>query len=148
MIHYHPSNGYAFFYGDDDPDKRLEILDKVFSEYEYVDVARTRVPLQERFTEARSVRKGYPASDRLAKGMFTVNWLLAETSDANLNLALHVLEHILIGLPSSPLKKALMDSGLGDDLAGVGPRGGHAPDVLFPWGSRACIRPTRSRRNP
>ena len=118
--HYHPSNGYAFFYGDDDPDKRLEILDKVFSEYEYVDVARTRVPLQERFTEARSVRKGYPASDRLAKGMFTVNWLLAETSDANLNLALHVLEHILIGLPSSPLKKALMDSGLGDDLAGVG----------------------------
>lgn len=118
--HYHPSNAYAYFYGDDDPDKRLEILDKIFSEYEPIDVALTRVPLQERFTEARSVRKGYPASDRLAKGMFTVNWLLAETADANLNLALHVLEHILIGLPSSPLKKALMDSGLGDDLAGVG----------------------------
>jgi len=118
--HYHPSNGYAYFYGDDDPDKRLAILDKVFSEYEPIDVAPTRVPLQARFTEAKSVRKGYPASDRLAKGMFTVNWLLAETADANLNLALHVLEHILIGLPSSPLKKALMDSGLGDDLAGVG----------------------------
>ncbi|BCS89165.1 insulinase family protein [Pseudodesulfovibrio sediminis] len=118
--HYHPSNGYAFFYGDDDPDKRLEILDEVFSKFEPIDVTPTRIPLQERFTEARSVRAGYPASDRLAKGMFTVNWLLAETADANLNLALHVLEHILIGLPSSPLKKALMDSGLGDDLAGVG----------------------------
>ncbi len=118
--HYHPSNAYAFFYGDDDPEKRLEILDAVFSGYDPIDVAKTRVPLQPRFSEARSVRKGYPASDRLAKGMFTVNWLLAETSDANLNLALHVLEHILIGLPSSPLKKALMDSGLGDDLAGVG----------------------------
>ncbi|EGB15618.1 Peptidase M16C associated domain protein [Pseudodesulfovibrio mercurii] len=118
--HYHPSNGYAFFYGDDDPEKRLEILDKVFSQYEAIDVARTRVPLQPRFAEARTVRKGYPASDRLAKGMFTVNWLLAETADANLNLALHILEHILIGLPSSPLKKALTDSGLGDDLAGVG----------------------------
>ncbi|WP_272698896.1 insulinase family protein [Desulfovibrio sp. Fe33] len=118
--HYHPSNAYAFFYGDDDPEKRLEILDKVFSEYEPIDVASTRIPLQERFTEARAVRTGYPASDRLAKGMFTVNWLLAETSDANLNLALHILEHILIGLPSSPLKKALTDSGLGDDLAGVG----------------------------
>ncbi|MCJ2165628.1 MULTISPECIES: insulinase family protein [unclassified Pseudodesulfovibrio] len=118
--HYHPSNGYAFFYGDDDPQKRLEILDAVFSGYEAIDVAETRVPLQERFAEARSVRKGYPASDRLAKGMFTVNWLLAETADANLNLALHILEHILIGLPSSPLKKALTDSGLGDDLAGVG----------------------------
>lgn len=118
--HYHPSNGYAFFYGDDDPEKRLEILDTVFSKFEPIEVNQTRIPLQERFTEAKSVRTGYPASDRLAKGMFTVNWLLAETSDANLNLALHVLEHILIGLPSSPLKKALMDSGLGDDLAGVG----------------------------
>ncbi|MBC16188.1 MAG: peptidase M16 [Desulfovibrio sp.] len=118
--HYHPSNAYAYFYGDDDPEKRLEILDEVFSEYEKIDVAKSQVPLQERFTEARQVRKGYPASERLAKGMFTVNWLLAETSDANLNLALHVLEHILIGLPSSPLKKALTDSGLGDDLAGVG----------------------------
>ena len=118
--HYHPSNCYAYFYGDDNPEQRLAILDAVFSEYEPIDVAGTRIPLQERFTKARSVRKGYPASDRLAKGMFTVNWLLAETSDANLNLALHVLEHILIGLPSSPLKKALMDSGLGDDLAGVG----------------------------
>jgi len=118
--HYHPSNAYAFFYGDDDPEKRLEILDKVFSEYDPIDVASTRIPLQERFIEARAVRKGYPASDRLAKGMFTVNWLLAETADANLNLALHILEHILIGLPSSPLKKALTDSGLGDDLAGVG----------------------------
>ncbi|AMK10001.1 insulinase family protein [Pseudodesulfovibrio indicus] len=118
--HYHPSNAYAYFYGDDDPQKRLAILDAVFSQYEPIDVAPTRVPLQARFTEAKAVRTGYPASDRLAKGMFTVNWLLAETSDPNLNLALHILEHILIGLPGSPLKKALTDSGLGDDLAGVG----------------------------
>jgi len=118
--HYHPSNAYAFFYGDDDPEKRLEILDREFSRYEKIDVTNTRIPLQPRFEEARQIRETYPASDRLSKGMFTVNWLLAETADANLNLALHVLEHILIGLPSSPLKKALMDSGLGDDLAGVG----------------------------
>ena len=119
--HYHPSNAYAYFYGDDDPDERLKILDEVFSRFEPIDVTGTRVPLMDRFTQALSVRKGYPASEGLSsKGMFTVNWLLAETDDANLNLALHVLEHILIGLPSSPLKKALMDSGLGDDLAGVG----------------------------
>jgi len=111
--HYHPSNGYAYFYGDDDPDKRLEILDAVFSKFEPIEVAGTRVPLMDRFTKAVSVRKGYPASEGLSsKGMFTVNWLLAETGDANLNLALHVLEHILIGLPSSPLKKALMDLSL------------------------------------
>jgi len=119
--HYHPSNSYAYFYGDDDPEKRLAILDEVFSEYDKIDVTKSRVPLQPRFEEAKSVREPYPASEGLAaKGMFTINWLLSETADANLNLALHILEHILIGLPSSPLKKALMDSGLGDDLAGVG----------------------------
>ncbi|WP_319469492.1 insulinase family protein [uncultured Pseudodesulfovibrio sp.] len=118
--HYHPSNAYAYFYGDDAPEKRLAILDEVFSKFEKIDVEKTRIPLKERFSEAVSVRESYPASGNLSKGMFTVNWLLSETADANLNLALHVLEHILVGLPSSPLKKALMDSGLGDDLAGVG----------------------------
>jgi hypothetical protein len=118
--HYHPSNAYAYFYGDDDPAKRLEILDAVFSRFEPRDVTASRIPLQPRFTEARALRKPYPASERLDKGMFTVNWLLAETADANLNLALHILEQILVGLPSSPLRKALTDSGLGDDLAGVG----------------------------
>ena len=29
-------------------------------------------------------------------------------------------KYILLGMPGSPLRKALIDSGLGDDLAGVG----------------------------
>ncbi len=37
-----------------------------------------------------------------------------------LNFSLRILGHILIGTPASPLKKALLDSGLGEDLAGVG----------------------------
>ncbi|KAB1441632.1 insulinase family protein [Pseudodesulfovibrio senegalensis] len=118
--HYHPSNAYAFFYGDDDPEKRLEKLGEYFDQFEPLDPSFSRVPLQPRFEEAVQVVKGYPASGKLAKGMFTVNWLLAPTNDANLNLALHVLEHILIGLPSSPLRKNLTESGLGEDLAGVG----------------------------
>lgn len=77
--HYHPSNGYAYFYGDDPEDRRLEILDAYFSRFEARDASDTRVPLQPRFEEARAVRKPYPATGDLAKGMFTVNWLLAET---------------------------------------------------------------------
>ncbi len=52
--------------------------------------------------------------------MLTVNWLLPETTDPELNFALQVLQYILLGMPGSPLRKALIDSGLGDDLAGVG----------------------------
>lgn len=31
-----------------------------------------------------------------------------------------MLEHILLGLPGSPLRKALIESGLGEDLTGGG----------------------------
>ncbi|MDP3426279.1 MAG: insulinase family protein, partial [Humidesulfovibrio sp.] len=69
------------------------------------------------------------------RAMCTVNFGLPEPARAHsgdpahpddpeagpdLNLALSVLEHVLIGLPSSPLRKALVDSGLGEDLTGGG----------------------------
>jgi Zn-dependent M16 (insulinase) family peptidase len=37
-----------------------------------------------------------------------------------LNYSLRILGHILVGTPASPLRKALVDSGLGEDLAGGG----------------------------
>src|SRR5512143_1712437 len=45
---------------------------------------------------------------------------MTDTSDPVLIVSLHILGHILIGTPASPLKKALLDSGLGEDLAGIG----------------------------
>jgi hypothetical protein len=54
------------------------------------------------------------------KHMLTVNWLLDEGQDPELALTLRILAHILIGTPASPLRKALIDSGLGEDLAGNG----------------------------
>ncbi len=46
--------------------------------------------------------------------------MLPATTEPVLNLSLRILGYILIGTPASPLKKALLDSGLGEDLAGVG----------------------------
>ena len=54
------------------------------------------------------------------KGMITLNWMLTETTDVKTNFALHILTYILLGMPGSPLRKALIDSGLGEDLAGDG----------------------------
>ena len=58
-----------------------------------------------------------PSSD---KGRIVMNWMQAETSDPELLLGLSILSHILLGTPASPLRKALIDSGLGEDLAGSG----------------------------
>ncbi|WP_449243412.1 insulinase family protein [Desulfovibrio sp.] len=118
--HYQPTNAFAFFYGDDDPVERLRILDQAFSEFE-----RGRpghyIPLQKPFREPARLERPYAAGPgESQKSMFTLNFCLPEAAEPDLNLGMNVLEHILIGLPSSPLRKALMDSGLGEDLAGAG----------------------------
>ena len=121
--HYHPSNAYAFFYGNDDPAHRLVVLDEYFSAFSRRKPG-TGVALQPPLAEPRRVVRSFAASAKeregADKGFLTMNFCLGQTVDADLNLALHALEHILIGLPSSRLRKALTDSGLGEDLAGVG----------------------------
>jgi Zn-dependent M16 (insulinase) family peptidase len=55
--------------------------------------------------------------------MITLNWLLVETREVETNMALGILVYILVGTPGSPLRKALIDSGLGEDVAGTGLEG-------------------------
>ena len=50
--------------------------------------------------------------------MVTVNWMLDEINDVETGLGLTMLQQVLVGTPASPLYKALIDSGLGDDVAG------------------------------
>ena len=52
--------------------------------------------------------------------MLTVNWMLDEPTDIETALGFDILEHILIGTAAAPLYKALIDSGLGEALAGNG----------------------------
>src|SRR5262249_13568606 len=54
------------------------------------------------------------------KGMVTVSWLLEETTDAPAALAYAILSHLLVGTPAAPLRKALIDTGLGEDVLTIG----------------------------
>ncbi|MBP8644608.1 MAG: insulinase family protein [Syntrophobacteraceae bacterium] len=124
--HYHPSNARIFFYGDDAPDRRLEIVNEYLKDFHRVEV-KSEVGLQPPFSSPQRIEDIYGAGSsteahepEIPKGMVTVNWLLAEVTDVELNLAFRVLHHALLGTPGSPLRKALIESGLGDDLAGVG----------------------------
>lgn len=120
--YYHPSNCRIYFYGDDDPEERLCIINQYLKDFDPIELHST-VPLQPHLVQPKHVTKTFPSShsDKARnKGMITVNWLLAETTSVEVNLALTVLEYILLGMPASPLKKALIDSGLGDGIAGTG----------------------------
>lgn len=117
--YYHPSNARFFFWGDDPEDKRLAILEAALAGYS-ARPAQSSIPLQPRRDSPRLVECAYAASPEENRAMFTVNWLLCETADVEASLTLEILEHILEGLPGSPLRKALIDSGLGEDTTGIG----------------------------
>lgn len=120
--YYHPSNARIFFYGDDDPEERLRRIEDYLDAFDPISVD-SQVGLQVPFQEPRRIVRPFMAGAETAhapKGMITVNWMLTETTDVEINFALHILTYILLGMPGSPLRKALIDSGLGEDLAGDG----------------------------
>jgi Zn-dependent M16 (insulinase) family peptidase len=120
--YYHPSNARIFFYGDDDPDERLRRVQVYLDEFDPIDVD-SHIRLQTPFGEPKRVMRPFMAGEETGKepkGMITLNWVLPETTDVEANFALHVLTYILLGMPGSPLRKALIDSGLGEDIAGDG----------------------------
>lgn len=118
---YHPSNAWIFIYGDDPEEERLKKLCQYLDRFDPLEVDSTIRPQPARELKTR-VKKYYSASPEQAKKgtMATVNWLLPDTEDIFTNLCLRVLNYILIGMPASPLRKRLIDSGLGEDLAGFG----------------------------
>jgi Zn-dependent M16 (insulinase) family peptidase len=119
---YHPSNARFFFYGDDDPAGRFPMIRDYLKDFTPRPAAPVP-PVQQPFRRPARTVRSYASGGlggRKREGYMTVNWLLPETSERDLNFAFNVLTHILIGMPGSPLRKALIDSGLGEDLAGSG----------------------------
>lgn len=120
--YYHPSNSLIFFSGDDDPSFRLELISKELLEFAPLAV-HSSVAAQAPFAAPQRVFKSYAVSADQAdarQAMLTMNWVVGDTIDPDRNLAWQILEYLLIEMPSSPLRKALIDSGLGEDLAGAG----------------------------
>jgi len=119
---YHPSNSFTYFYGNDDPEKRLRLMEDYLQSYKKIRV-KSQTPLKMPFKRAKKTQYTYDVDqdvDTKRKHYLTVNWVLPDSLDPVMNLSLQILEHTLIGTSASPLKKALLDSGLGEDLAGIG----------------------------
>jgi Zn-dependent M16 (insulinase) family peptidase len=112
--YYHPSNAQIIFYGDDDPAKRLDLLDQVLSRFERGEKAPAIAP-QQRFAEPRRVEKTYPSDTENPRSTFvTLNWMLEATDDIEEQLARTVMRRALVGNSAAPLHKALTESGFGE----------------------------------
>jgi hypothetical protein len=117
--HYHPSNGFFYSYGTLDLEALLGRLDQTLSRFEPIEID-TAIPDQKNFTAPVEVTEPYPLApeeDATRRSQALIAWKTALVTDSFEVLALNVAESVLLGNAASPLRKALMDSGLGETLA-------------------------------
>ncbi len=116
---YSPSNARVFLYGDIPTGEHLEFLAAQLAGWEAIEVD-SRVPRAVRWPAPRAVAERYPVgSDDALEQRTTVNvaWLAALAADVDERLKLEVMQEALVGNPAAPLRRALIDSGLGEDLS-------------------------------
>ncbi|KAL4347304.1 hypothetical protein GQ457_17G003170 [Hibiscus cannabinus] len=123
--YYHPSNARIWFYGDDDPNERLRILSEYLDMFDASTAPNeSKVEPQRLFSEPVRIVEKYPAGeggDLKKKHMVCLNWLLSDKPlDLQTELTLGFLDHLMLGTPASPLRKVLLESGLGDAIIGGG----------------------------
>src|SRR5690606_31924469 len=58
--YYHPSNSFIFFYGNDDPDKRLKLMEEYLKPYKKIKV-KSQIPVKKPFKKAKNVQFDYDA---------------------------------------------------------------------------------------
>lgn len=119
--YYHPSNSYIYLYGDMDVVERLEWLDKEYlSLYDYKKV-NSEINKQPAFDEIKNVETQYSITmDDLQenKTYLSYNRVVGDSLDEMLYQAFDVLDYALVSSPGAPVKQALIDAGIGDDVYG------------------------------
>lgn len=137
--YYHPSNCLVFLYGNIPTEQYAAFLDGEFlSAFTALDV-RPEVPLQPRWKEPRQVEKTYPVADGQpleGRTSLLMSWLTVPVTEPESVIALEVLNEVLLGNSGSPLQKALVESGLGEDVSPVSGLETELREMVFTAGIR------------
>lgn len=119
--YYHPSNSYIYLYGDMDVVERLEWLDKEYlSLYDYKKV-NSEINKQPAFDKIKNVEAQYSITmddSQENKTYLSYNRVVGDSLDEMLYQAFDVLDYALVSSPGAPVKQALIDAGIGDDVYG------------------------------
>jgi hypothetical protein len=135
--YYHPSNSHFYTYGNLPLEETLAfICEKVLDEFDAIRVD-SQVPAQPRWDSPRKRTQAYAYADPediSKKYQACVAWLTCDVKDSFEVLVLTVLEQILLGNSSSPLRKALIDSSLGSALSDSSGFDAENRDTMFTCG--------------
>jgi ribulose-phosphate 3-epimerase len=117
--YYHPSNSYIYLYGDMDMVERLQWIDKEYlGKYDMLKID-SEVKKQPAFSQLNEEKVAYAITDSESledNTVLTVNYVIGDSSDVELNTAIQVLEYVLMEMPGAFLKQALIDAKIGKDV--------------------------------
>lgn len=116
--YYHPSNSIVYFYGDGDLEKELAHVQEFFSEYDYREVD-SSIDAQEPFEVPHLAEFPYSVAlsdDTESKDYLGICYGIGRSTVAEDVYMTKLMEEVLIDSAASPLKKALLDVGLGEDF--------------------------------
>ncbi|MEL7633248.1 insulinase family protein [Sporomusa sphaeroides] len=119
--YYHPANSYIFLYGDLDLDDNLKFLNEAYLKDFEAKKIDSAIPLQKPFAKTVVKVADYPVSpeeSKKDKTFITLNIAAGKATEPEGYLGLMMLEHILLETPAAPLRKALLDAGLGKEVFG------------------------------
>jgi Zn-dependent M16 (insulinase) family peptidase len=118
---YHPSNSYLYLYGNGELQKQLKFIDEEYlSAFDKVEVD-SKINLQKPFGEIKDFKSEYSvAKEDLGKDktFLSLSFVLGDACNDEVTLAFDILEYLLLETPAAPLKKALIDAGIGKDVYG------------------------------
>lgn len=127
---YHPSNSYIVIYGNCDMSEKLEYLDREYlSKYEAIEVD-SQILIQKPFESMRKVTAEYSVTEDEGtenNGYLAYNVSVGESSDMELSLAMTIIDYALFSAPGAPVRQALIDAGLGEDIICL-----YEPDIRQP----------------
>lgn len=119
--YYHPSNSFIFLYGDLDLAQKLNYIDEEYlSKFNYLEID-SKLKKQEAFESTRYSTEYYSIGENEDTNNKTYLSFVAGTGDGTdqkLHYAMKVLDYALLSMPGAPLKKALIDAGIGTDVYG------------------------------
>ncbi len=113
-----------------DLDEKLEWMAKEYlSEYEAISVD-SQISRQTPFSSLRKISRKYPvaSNEPLENNTYlSYNMAIGTSLDRKLYQAFEILDYALLNAPGAPLKKALLDAGIGRDIMGSYENGTYQP---------------------
>ncbi len=119
QTYYHPSNCYIYLYGNMDIEEKLRYIDEEYlASYDSLSVD-SEIVDQKRFLEPVTITKEYSISEGESEENNTYlsyNFSVADNLDKHLYVAFQILDYALCQAPGAPVKKALIDKGIGTEI--------------------------------